>query len=129
VKNIGSQLKNLGEFDDFENILYYAEAFYGYEFTKYYYEKTGTHRHISVVTEGYGENTNDFLLKKDDAINMLGEFFINLKYNLQNDYDINEEAFCCAADEWRFTSIICSCEVFALLNKNADKVYILEYFT
>jgi len=127
LKGIRAKLKKLAIFEDFNNITYYAEAFYCYEFTKYYYEKTGKHKHISVVTEDYGENEDDFLLDKAFALNVLEEFFVNLKWNLENDYGITKDMFCCAVERYRFMSICGGGVVFTLLDKNADKVYVLEY--
>lgn len=112
-----------------DSITDYAEAFYSYEFTKYYYEQTGKHKHISVVTENYGENEDDFLLSKNDALNILEEYFINLKYMQKNTYEITKEMFCCAVESSRFMSIIGGRLVFTLLDKNNDKVYLLEYTT
>lgn len=115
--------------DSLESLSYYAEAFYSYEFTKYYYQTTGKHQDISVLTESYGKNEDDFLLSESDAMNILDEFFINLEWNLQNDYAISKEMLCCATERYRFMSIIGGGTVFALLDSKNDKVYILEYFS
>ena len=127
LKKIEDKLKKLANFKDFDYMNYYAEAIYSYEFTKYHYEKTGIHSHISVITENYGKDDSDFLLAKDDALGILDEFFMNLQWNLQNDYGVSKAMFCCATDTYRFMSIIGGSVAFAFLDKSLDKVYILEY--
>ena len=112
----------------FDTIDFYTEAFYSYEFTKYYYEKTGIHKHISVLTENYGENDDDFLLEENDARNMLEEFFLNIQWNLKNNYDgFNIDMFCCAAECYRFMSLLGSFTIFGLLDEKNDIVYNLVY--
>jgi hypothetical protein len=126
-KQIEKELKKNTNFNNFYYVECYADAFYSYEFTKYHYEQTGIHKHISVLTENYGENEDDFLFSRDNAMNVLEEFFINLEYNLENDYGINKEMFCCATDEFRFMSICGGGMVFVLFDKNNDKIYLLRY--
>lgn len=127
LKSIELQLKKVSKFQNLSNAEYYAEAFYSYEFTKYYYEKFGTHHHISVITEGYGKNKKPFLSDKEDALSILEEFFINLKYNVTFDYEINEEMFVAATERYRFMSINGGGDILAMLDPTKDIVYILEY--
>lgn len=125
---INSLHQHLNKFNflNLKNAEYYVEAFYSYEFTKYNYEQIGVYKHISVITENYGENNDNFLLKEKDALNILEEFFINIEYHLKNDYGINEKMFCCATDRHRFMSMnggIC----FGLLDQQKENIYLLEY--
>jgi len=129
LKKIASQLKKMFTHQDFSDAEYYAEAFYSYEFTKYYYERFGTHRHISVVTENYGKNTRPFLMDEDDALSILEEFFINLPYNVTFDYGINIEMFVAGTERYRFMSINGGGDVLAMLDPAKDIVYMLEYFS
>ena len=127
LKRLNVQLKKVSRFQDFSNAEYYAEAFYSYEFTKYYFEKFGKHSHISVVTENYGKNTDPFLFDKGNAISILEEFFINLKYNVTFDYSINDKMFVAGTERYRFMSINGGGDVLAMLDQTKDIVYILEY--
>ena len=127
LKGIENELKKLANFENFDAITYYAEAIYSYEFTKYNYEKTGEHVHISAITDNFVKDKNNFLLDKNDALSVLDEFFINLQWNLENDYGISKDMFCCATDRFRFMSIVGDGMVFALLDKSVEKIYILEY--
>lgn len=129
LKNINSELEKICGSKELSSAEYYAEAFYSYEFTKYYYEKYGSHRHISVVTENYGKNTNPFLIDKNTALSILDEFFINAKYNLSFDYEVNKEMFVAGTARFRFMSITGGGDVLAMLDPANDMVYLLEYFS
>jgi hypothetical protein len=123
------ELKNIVKSDFFSNAAYYAEALYSYNFTKYYYENYGIHKHISVITENYSKNTDPFLLEEADASSILEEFFINLNYNLNHDYEIKKEMFVSGTERYRFMSIIGGGCVLSLVDPTKDIVYILEYFS
>jgi hypothetical protein len=127
IENLEPHLRRISTFQDFSSATYYATAFYSYEFTKYYYEKFGTHRHISVITENYAKNTDPFLFEKGTALSILEEFFVNLQYNVTFDYKITEEMFVAGAERYRFMSINGGGDVLALLDATKEIVYILEY--
>ncbi len=129
IKKLKPHLKKTSGFQDVSNAEYYAEAFYSYEFTKYYYEKYGVHRHISVLTQNYGKNTEPFLFEKKNALSILEEFFINLKYNVTFDYNISENMFVAGTERYRFMSLNGGGDVLAMLDPTKDIVYILEYFS
>ncbi|RYJ39758.1 hypothetical protein NU08_1427 [Flavobacterium anhuiense] len=126
LENILLQLEKNNVYD-FSNAEYYAEAFYSYNFTKYFYEKFGVHKHISVITENYGKNTDPFLLDKKEALSILEEFLINMNYNLKSDYQINQNMLMAATEISRFMTIARDGIVFSLLDTTNKIVYILEY--
>ncbi|WP_232699164.1 hypothetical protein [Brevibacillus daliensis] len=111
------------------NADYYAEAFYSYEFTKYYYERTGEFRHITELTEGWGHNDEDVLIDQETAQEMSEEFFMNLTWNVTHDYGIDESLVCGAVERYRFMSVIGGGTVLALLKPVEQTVYLLEYFS
>lgn len=127
LSDIEFELQEISNFEDFSNAIYYAEAFYSYEFTKSYYEKYAKHSHVSAITEGFAKNTDLLLIDKEDALSILEEFFVNLKYNLENKYDINKEMFISGVAGERFMSINGGCNILAMLDTSQDIVYILEY--
>jgi len=127
LSKIEVELKEISNFEDFSNTIYYAEAFYSYEFTKFYYEKYGKHSHISVVTEGFTKNTDPLIIDKKNASSILEEFFLNLEYNLENEYAINKEMFMSATRGERFLSINGGCDILAMLDTSKDIIYMLEY--
>lgn len=127
LSELSPRLKAISTFDDDEDAAHYATAFYSYELTRYAYQKTDTHQHISVLTENYGKNNRSFLLSDSDTSTIMEEFFMNMKYTLQNGYDMNEAMFCCGTSLSRFMSIIRGGTALALLDQDKDIVYLLEY--
>lgn len=120
-------IKSVARFTKEQDPQYFAESFYCYEFTKYYFEKYGKFCHVNEITENYGHDENDILLSTEDMNWCLGEFFINLEYNLENCYNINENMAVCGTEGFRFTCM--GGTSIAFVNTEQDIIYILEYFS
>lgn len=118
-------IKNTARFTKEQDPQYFAEAFYCYEFTKYYFEKTGTFCHINEVTGNYGHDDNKILLGKDEIKGCVEEFFTNLEYNLENSYNIKENMAVCGTEGFRFTCY--GGMSIAFVDTEQDIIYILEY--
>lgn len=118
-------IKNTARFTKNQDPQYFAEAFYCYEFTKYYYEKTGRFCHVNEITESYEHDDNDILLNKEEIFPYLDEFFVNLKYNLENNYNLSIDMAVCGTEGFRFTCYGGTSIAFADTEK--DIIYILEY--
>ena len=118
-------IKNTARFTKEQDPQYFAEAFYCYEFTKYYFEKTGSFCHINELTENYGHDERDILLSPEDVSYCIEEFFLNLEYNLENRYNLLPNMAVCGADGFRFTCW--GGTVVAFVNTEQDIIYILEY--
>ena len=118
-------IKNTARFTKEQDPQYFAEAFYCYEFTKYYFEKTGSFCHINELTENYGHDERDILLSPEDVSYCIEEFFLNLEYNLENRYNLSPNMAVCGADGFRFTCWGGTVVVF--VNTEQDIIYILEY--
>lgn len=118
-------IKETARFTKNQDPQYFAEAFYCYEFTKYYYEKTGKFCHVSEITENYEHDDNEILLNSEELTPYLDEFFINLEYNLANKYNISKKSAVCGAEGFRFT---CYGGVsIAFADTEQDLIYILEH--
>lgn len=126
LMDIREPILSLPELDDTDAAQYYAKAFYSYEFTKYYYQKYGVHKHISVVTEGWGKNTDPFLLDKEDGQDVLEEFLMNMEEDSLHDYGLNPEQFIAGTERRRFVSLSGGL-VLALRDPENDIIYIAEY--
>ena len=118
-------IKNTARFTKAQDPQYFAEAFYCYEFTKYYFEKTGKFCHINEVTENYGHDENDILLGKDEIKDYVDEFFINLEDYFKNNYNLNENMAVCGTEGFRFTCY--GGMSIAFIDTEQDIIYILEY--
>lgn len=118
-------VKNIARFTKEQDPQYFTEAFYCYEFIKYYFEKTGEFLHINEVTENYGNDENEILLSVDDVSYCIEEFFLNLEYNLENKYNISPNMAVCGVEGFRFTCW--GGTVVAFVNTEQDIIYILEY--
>lgn len=118
-------IKNTARFTKEQDPQYFAEAFYCYEFTKYYFEKTGKFCHINELTENYGHDESDILLSIEDISYCIEEFFLNIKYNLENGYRLSPDMAMCATEGFRFTCWGGTAIAFA--DTEQDIIYILEY--
>ena len=105
----------------------YARSFYSYEFTRYYYQKYGTHRHISVVTEQWAKNTDPFLLDKEDAQDIMEEWLEGFEEDTEYQYGITTNSFVAGTESRRFTALAGSSVVLALLDADKELVYMVEY--
>jgi len=126
LKEIRLQILSVPGFNDPDAAEYYAKAFYSYEFTKYYYQKYGVHRHISVVTEGWAKNTDPFLLDEEDGQDILEEFLMNMEDDSPHDYGLSPEQFAAGTERRRFVSLSGSL-VLALADPEQDIIYMAEY--
>ena len=109
----------------FTDAEYYARSFYSYEFTKYYYQRFGVHRHVSVVTEGWAKNTDPFLLDGDDAGDILEEWLDGFEEKAAHQYRITAAMFAAGTERRRFVSLS-SGLVLALLDPREEIVYMIE---
>jgi|GEM_PF-1590130 len=124
LQNLHTGLKAISAFADFDDAEYYTKAFYSYEFTKCYYEKYGAHRHISVVTEGWGKNTDPFLLDEEDARDILEEWLERFEEDSPYDYKITEEMLIAGTERRRFAHS--GGFTLALLDAEKEMVYVVE---
>lgn len=83
VKNI---LLKIGEvnFEEEQDLEYYIESFYCYNMAKYYYELNKKIVSVKALTENYGVTPEeDLFIDKEDLKNCLGDFFVNIEYELK----------------------------------------------
>jgi len=104
----------------------YARSFYSYEFTRYYYQKYGAHRHISVVTEQWAKNTDPFLLDEDEMREILEEWLEGFEEDVVHEYNINADMLVAATESRRFAALSGSCVILALLDEKRELVYMVE---
>lgn len=124
-KKIKPLVDHVAQFSKGQDLGYFSEALYSYLFTKYYYEKTGKFKNIREVTSNYANNTDPILLSQCDIETFLQEFFLNMKYNLKNSYNLSAQMAVCGTSGYRFT--LWGGETIAFLDEDASRVFILEY--
>ncbi|WP_300393204.1 hypothetical protein [Fusobacterium sp.] len=117
-------IKNIARFTKEQDPQYFSEAFYCYEFTKYYFEKTGKFCNINEIFENPSYDENEVLLSIEDVGYCIEEFFLNLKYNLENKYNISPDMAVCGAESFKFTCW--GATSIAFVNVEDDNIYILE---
>ena len=113
---------------DSEYASIYARSFYSFEFTRYYYQKFGVHRHVSVVTEGWAKTDDDFLLEGADAGDVLEEC-LGLIEEEGAVYPLNLSAgmIVAATESRRFAALSGSCFVMGLLDRENEILYMVEH--
>lgn len=118
-------IKETARFTKEQDPQYFAEAFYCYEFIKYYFEKNKKFCHINEISENYGYDENEILLSPEDISFCIEEFFLNLEYNLENRYSLSPNMAVCGAEGFRFTCW--GGTAVAFVNTEQEIIYILEY--
>lgn len=124
LQHLHADLKAISAFTDLDDAEYYAKAFYSYEFTRYYYQKYGAQRHISVVTEGWTKNTDPFLLDVGEALNILEEWLEGFSEDTPYDYKITKEMLVAGTERRRFAHS--AGFTLALLDPENEIVYMAE---
>lgn len=124
LQSLHTDLKAISAFTDLDDAEYYAKAFYSYEFTRFYYQKYGAFRHVSVVTEGWAKNTNPFLLDEEEALNILEEWLEGFREDTPYDYTITEEMLVAGTERRRFAHS--GGFTLVLLDPEKEIVYMVE---
>lgn len=124
---IEKAILTIADFDAEQDVKYYAEACYSYFLSRYNYEQTGKFYYVMELVAGYGHDEEPILLDNSMMDSILDEFFMNMKYLLNYDYEITPEMVVCATESFRYTYY--GGVSFAFLDKYSDNVYILEYYT
>lgn len=91
VEKILPKIKGIN-FEEEQDLEYYIESFYCYNMAKYYYEINKKIVSVKALTEDYGITPEDeLIIDKEELKNCLGDFFINLEYELELTPDPTED--------------------------------------
>lgn len=83
VENILSRIEGI-TFEEEQDLNYYIESFYCYNMAKYYYELNKKVVSVKALTENYAiAPEEDLIIEKEELINCLGDFFINIEDELE----------------------------------------------
>lgn len=123
VENI---LSKIGEitFEEEQDLEYYIESFYCYNMAKYYYELNKKVVSVKALTENYGITPEDeLLIDKEELKNCLGDFFINIEYELELTPAPTEDMCIMGVDVVEFTMWG---EIVGLLYNEKDNIIYLK---
>ena len=124
VKNIFSKIGEI-KFDEEQDLEYYIESFYCYNMAKYYYELNKKIVSVKSLTANYGITPEDeLLIDKEDLKNCLGDFFINIEYELELTPFPTEDMCVMGVDVVPFT--MCGEIVGLLYDKKENIIYLRE---
>lgn len=112
-------IKNTARFTVDQDPQYFAEAFYSYEFTKYYYEKTGELFNINL--DFVDDGKKNILLSPEEVAGIINSFFGDLNKNI---CDISPSMAVCAIEGKIFSCW--GALVVAFVNVAEDIIYIVE---
>lgn len=124
VKNIFSKIGEI-KFDEEQDLEYYIESFYCYNMAKYYYELNKKIVSVKALTENYGITPEDELfIDKEELKNCLGDFFINIEYELELTTAPIEDMCVMGIEVIPFT--MCGEIVGLLYDEKEDIIYLRE---
>ncbi|MDR2868816.1 MAG: hypothetical protein LBV04_00005 [Deferribacteraceae bacterium] len=122
---IEDELTDIANFD-YRDVQDYTESCYSYFLSKYNYKQTQNLRYVMELVAHFHHDESDVLLD-ETALHVLDEYCLNLKEHLKHDYGFLRDMVVCATEGTRFTRY--GGASFAFLDRAADIVYILEYYT
>lgn len=124
IERMMEKIRSIVQVGNCDNLRCYLESFYSYELTKYQYQATGSFRSFKEIIEGW-KTSSDFIHSENSIDNVIGEFFLNLKYNLKNFYGITSNMACFGIDAFNFMEN--KDMLFTLVDEEKERVYMLEY--
>lgn len=124
VKKILSEVEGVS-FEEEQDLEYYIESFYCYNMAKYYYELNNKIVSVKALTQNYGVTPEeDLFIEKEELINCLGDFFINIEYELELTPQPTEQMCVMGMDVVEFT--MWGEIVGILYDEKEDVIYLKE---